>query len=154
MEWHWLPFALIGAILWIIQNVRNQRAPEPPATPRREPVGDVPQPTRRAQSPSARPGRKVRSRESTEGRPPSRPRAPAPPPPPVSLLNVAPDLSPMAKVDAALAASTSLPAGPRGPSSTARRAAVLLKQPDSVAVAFVLREILDEPLCKRGRRRR
>jgi hypothetical protein len=150
MEWHWLPFALIGAILWIIQNVRSQQPPPPPM-PRRQPIRDEPEPAPRAQAPAPRPGRKGRSRESGEGRAPSRPRPPAPP---AVALNVAPDLSPMAKVDAALASSATMPTTPRGSSSTARRAAVLLKQPDSAAVAFVLREILDEPLCKRGRRRR
>jgi hypothetical protein len=146
MEWHWLPFALIGAILWIIQNVRSQQPPAAPATSRR--ARDVPQDATQAQAADPRPFRKGRAPNR------SRPKAPVPPPPPAVALNIAPNLSPMAKVDAALAASPSLTALPRGPSPTARRAAVLLKQPSSVAVAFVLREILDEPLCKRGRRRR
>ena len=32
MEWHWVPLAVIGAILWIIQNVRNQQPGPPPTT--------------------------------------------------------------------------------------------------------------------------
>jgi hypothetical protein len=155
MEWHWLPFALIGAILWIIQNVRNQQPPPPPARAR----GTIaaPQPIRRSASPAPRSDRKERAREPSRSRvsrradpsvvsssvPPSAPR----PPEPVMVTRG----TPVSMFDAAavLGADRALAGTPTG-----RKAAFLLKQPDTAAVAFVLREILDEPLCKRGRGRR
>ena len=40
----------------------------------------------------------------------------------------------------------------RGPSPVLAQVAALLRTPQSAGVAFVLREILDKPLCQRGRR--
>src|SRR4051812_35304069 len=76
MDWHVLPFALIGVILWIIQNVRAQRPPEPP-----KPIGRVSLPT--ASQTARRPGnargnRKNRSRESAQPRKPAVREAPPP----------------------------------------------------------------------------
>jgi hypothetical protein len=72
----------------------------------------------------------------------------------VSVVNsiVSSEIAPSGGTPIVLSASA-LAAPSAGP-STARRAAILLKQPGSAAVALVLREILDEPLCKRGRRHR
>ena len=154
---HWLPFALIGAVLWIIQNVRNQQPGSPPATAR-GPVA-APQPTRRSAPSAPQSNRNEAARESGRSRgprrapppvvafpaPPSAPRPPGPQPvmmsrgTPVSMFDAATIMKP----DPVVAGT-----------STARKAVILLKQPDSAAVAFVLREILDEPLCKRGRGRR
>jgi hypothetical protein len=155
MEWHWLPFALIGAILWIIQNVRNQ---QPPATPATRGSVVVPQPTRRSAPPAPKANRREGSREPARARPARRPQpsvvvSPAPPiaprlaePQPVMMARG----TPVSMFDAA---TVLMPDLTRAGVSPGRKATLLLKQPDSAAVAFVLREILDEPLCKRGRGR-
>ena len=84
---------------------------------------------------------------------------PAPPPrrlPPPPVARIVEDVRPVvpAPVKAArptLSPHAALMASKR--TEVARDVAAMLKDRRALAAAFVLREILDEPLCKRGRRR-
>ena len=141
----WIVMALIAAAAWIWQNVRSQLPPKPAVGA----ATDRPRANqrRRPQPPPVepRPNKKTRRAENPER---------------TQRLIDAP-MTPMPNADAprpsavAEVASAPTPAPtPRRSTSTVREVAKLLEQPENVAAAFVLREILDEPLCKRGRHRR
>jgi hypothetical protein len=136
-----------------VQRAREQQPARPPEPrPREAGTYSAPPPVRRPATPPAPPP----LRGPVPLPSPAGARTVPEPEPPVPVRVVSEALV-EARIDLA---SQGLPPAPpppgllptRGPSPVLAQVAALLRTPQSAGVAFVLREILDKPLCQRGRR--
>jgi hypothetical protein len=182
MDWIKLAIPLIAVAVWILSNLASQqkeirrppRVPLPPPRPR-DPLDPLPTATtqpaavdqyrdalerqREKKTALPKPAPKVRSRRLDPlPKPPRVPPVPVPPPPPVRAPQPTPPaLEPTPSLAPSPPASQKPPATREATATSAappfKRVLQLLKTRDSLATAFLLREILDRPVAKRPRRR-